>query len=191
MHEDETGKIIRIDTGAAQSQSVSFWDGFHRLVSDDKLLRLVGASGAWFLMDAAYYGNTVSSPLVLSALGGKHTLLNKTLTQLSIFAVFALPGYVVSALTVDRLGRKTIQTMGFALMAVAFALLALIPGIEKMTMPFLVIYGLSFFSRSSDPTPQPSSIRRRSPLSACEQPLMASLPPWAHSAASASFCFPI
>ncbi len=146
MHEDETGKIIRIDTGAAQSQSVSFWDGFHRLVSDDKLLlRLIGASGAWFLMDAAYYGNTVSSPLVLSALGSNHSLLNKTLTQLGIFAVFALPGYVVSALTMDRLGRKTIQSMGFALMAVTFALLALIPGIEKMTTSFLVIYGLSFF----------------------------------------------
>ncbi|MBV8632479.1 MAG: MFS transporter [Silvibacterium sp.] len=145
-HEDESGKIIDIQTGKAVSQSVSFWDGFHRLVSDEKLLmRLVGASGAWFLMDAAYYGNTVSSPLVLSALGGSHTLLQKTLTQLAIFAIFALPGYAISALTMDRLGRKTIQCLGFAMMAVTFALLALIPNIEKMVYPFLCIYGLSFF----------------------------------------------
>ncbi len=125
---------------------MSFWDGFHRLVNDEKLLlRLSGASGAWFLMDAAYYGNTVSSPLVLSALGGGHTLLQKTLTQLMIFAIFAVPGYAVAALTMDRLGRKTIQCLGFTMMAVTFALLALIPNVEKMAIPFLCIYGLSFF----------------------------------------------
>lgn len=128
------------------NQSVSFWDGFHRLVSDDKLLmRLIGASATWFLMDAAYYGNTVSSPLVLSALSSDHTLLQKTLTQLGIFAVFAAPGYAVAALAMDRLGRKTIQCLGFACMALTFALLALIPNIQKMAIPFLCIYGLSFF----------------------------------------------
>jgi MFS transporter, PHS family, inorganic phosphate transporter len=144
--EDESGKIINIQTGKAESQSVSFWDGFHRLVSDEKLLmRLIGASGAWFLMDAAYYGNTVSSPLVLSALGGSHSLLQKTLTQLAIFAVFAVPGYAVAALTMDRLGRKTIQCHRIATMADTFAFLALTPNVEKMAIPFLCIYGLSFF----------------------------------------------
>ena len=105
----------------------------------------MGASAAWFLMDAAYYGNTVSTPLVLSALKGDHTLLEKTLTQLGIFVVFAAPGYAVAALTMDRLGRKTIQALGFGMMAVSFALLALIPNLEKMVIPFLIIYGFSFF----------------------------------------------
>jgi MFS family permease len=150
MQEDENGKIQRIDKGSSNgnssSQSVSFWDGFHRLVSDEKMLPcLVAASAAWFLMDAAYYGNTVSSPLVLSALQGQHTLLQKTLTQLGIFVIFAVPGYAVSALTMDRLGRKTIQCLGFAVMAVTFGLLAFIPNIEKMVYPFVIIYGISFF----------------------------------------------
>jgi MFS transporter, PHS family, inorganic phosphate transporter len=146
MHEDESGRIIRIDKGVGPSTSVSFWDGFHRLVSDEKLLiRLIGAGATWFLMDAAYYGNTVSSPLVLSALAGHHSLLEKTLTQLGIFVVFAAPGYAVAALTMDRLGRKTIQCLGFAMMTITFGLLALIPNIEKMAVPFVVIYGISFF----------------------------------------------
>lgn len=146
FQEDESGKIVRMDTGAAQSLSVSFWDGFHRLVSDERLLlRLIGASAAWFLMDAAYYGNTVSSPLVLSALQGHHTLLQKTLTQLGVFAVFAAPGYAAAAFGMDRLGRKTIQCIGFGMMLVTFGLLALIPNIEKMVIPFVVIYGVSFF----------------------------------------------
>jgi MFS transporter, PHS family, inorganic phosphate transporter len=106
---------------------------------------LIGASGAWFLMDAAYYGNTVSSPLVLSALDGHPDLRHKALTQLFIFVVFAAPGYLAAAVGMDRIGRKGIQTLGFALMAVAFSLIALIPGIATMTVPFVVLYGLSFF----------------------------------------------
>lgn len=144
--EDGTGKISNAEHFDKSKHSVSFWDGFQRLVNDNKLLlRLLGTSAAWFLMDAAYYGNTVSSPLVLSALHSDHTLLQKTLTQLVIFAAFAAPGYAVAALTMDRLGRKTIQAAGFAMMAGAFVLLALIPNLEKMVVPFLIIYGLSFF----------------------------------------------
>lgn len=144
--EDRSGKLVKARHFDEKEHSVSFWDGFERLLKDNKLLtRLIGTSAAWFLMDAAYYGNTVSSPLVLSALGSDHTLLQKTLTQLGVFALFAAPGYAVAALTMDRLGRKTIQALGFGMMMLTFALLALIPNLEKMTVPFLLIYGFSFF----------------------------------------------
>ena len=96
-------------------------------------------------MDFAYYGNTVSSPLVLSALGSDHTLLQKTLTQFGIFVVFAAPGYAFAALTMDKLGRKRIQCLGFGMMAGTFGLLAIIPNVEKMTITFLIIYGFSYF----------------------------------------------
>jgi MFS family permease len=145
MEEDSACRLKTAKHFDKTEHSVSFWDGFHRLVQDNKLLiRLVGASAAWFLMDAAYYGNTVSSPLVLSALGGDHTLLQKTLTQLGIFAVFAVPGYIAAVLMMDRLGRKTIQSLGFVMMAVTFALLAFVPNLEKMAVPFLIIFGFSF-----------------------------------------------
>jgi MFS transporter, PHS family, inorganic phosphate transporter len=144
--EDESGKLSNAEHFNKEQHSVSFWDGYHRLVNDKKLvIRLVGASAAWFFMDAAYYGNTVSSPLVLSALNSDHTLLQKTLTQLGIFAVFAAPGYAVAALTMDKLGRKTIQASGFIMMTVTFSLLAFIPNLQKMALPFLIIYGFSFF----------------------------------------------
>jgi len=146
QEENEQGQLTRAQHFDEKQHSVSFWDGFHRLANDNKLLgRLVGVSLAWFLMDFAYYGNTVSSPLVLSALGSDHTLLQKTLTQLGIFAAFAAPGYAVAALTMDRLGRKTIQSLGFGMMAVTFGLLALIPNVEKLVWPFLFIYGFSYF----------------------------------------------
>jgi PHS family inorganic phosphate transporter-like MFS transporter len=144
--EEDDGTLKNAKHFDSATHSVSFWDGFQRLINDQRLFtRLIGASAAWFLMDAAYYGNTVSSPLVLSVLQGSHTLLQKTLTQLGLFAVFAVPGYVIAVLTMDRLGRKTIQTLGFAMMTIAFALLAFIPNLESMAQPFLLIYGLSFF----------------------------------------------
>jgi MFS family permease len=145
--EDEAGNLKKSTNLDKRTHSISFWDGFHRLVDDKRILvRLIGASAAWFLMDFAYYGNTVSSPLVLSALGGDHhSMLQKTLTQLGIFAVFAVPGYAAAVLMMDKLGRKTIQILGFGMMAVTFGLLAIIPNIQELAYPFIVIYGLSYF----------------------------------------------
>jgi MFS family permease len=139
--EGEDGKV-----SGGDDQQPSFGEGFKQLIGDPRLRNyLLGSALAWFLMDAAYYGNTVSSPLVLAALGGNHTVLQKTLTQLGIFALFAAPGYAVAALTMDKLGRKTIQALGFGMMALAFGLMAFIPNLDRMTRPFLLLFGFSFF----------------------------------------------
>jgi MFS family permease len=45
----------------------------------------------------------------------------------------------------DRMGRKSIQVVGFAMMAVSFAAIALIPGVDQLIVPFLIIYGISYF----------------------------------------------
>ena len=131
--------------GAATSEG-NFWGGFQSLTRERRwLIRLMGVSFAWFLLDFAYYGNTVSSPLVLATLAPHASLLKITLTQLAIFVAAAAPGYFVAAVTMDRLGRKFIQVLGFGVMAATFGAIAFIPGIEKQMLPFLVIYGLSYF----------------------------------------------
>lgn len=48
-------------------------------------------------------------------------------------------------MTIDRIGRKAIQLVGFVMMAVAFGAIALIPGIEHLIIPFLIVYGVSCF----------------------------------------------
>jgi MFS family permease len=128
------------------AKKASFFEGFVALTRRrDLAMRLIGASAAWFLMDFAYYGNTVSSPLVLHAVAPNESLMTETLTQLAIFAIAAVPGYFVAAAMMDRMGRKTIQILGFAMMALSFAAMAAIPGIEKLIYPFLVVYGISYF----------------------------------------------
>jgi PHS family inorganic phosphate transporter-like MFS transporter len=106
---------------------------------------LMGTAGAWFLLDIAYYGTTISSPLVLKSLDAHATLITNMLYTLLIFVVAALPGYILSIFTIDRLGRKWIQCVGFAMMTLAYGLLALAPAFTLLTLPFLLIYGMSYF----------------------------------------------
>ncbi len=115
-------------------------------VKDRVMLRwLIGASLAWFLLDVAYYGNTLSSPLVVKAINPHATLLTNTAITLAIFAVAAFPGYLVAAIAMDRLGRKPIQALGFLLMGGAFAAIALLPGGSQAVVPFILLYGVSYF----------------------------------------------
>lgn len=50
-----------------------------------------------------------------SRLSPKTSLLDNTLLQLGIFVVFALPGYVLAILFMNKAGRKSIQVLGFGL----------------------------------------------------------------------------
>jgi PHS family inorganic phosphate transporter-like MFS transporter len=135
-----------VEAASSPSRSVSFSEGFRRLAGRrDLLIRLIGASAAWFVMDFAYYGNTVSSPKVLAAITPNDALIWHVIMQLVVFAIAAVPGYFVAALLMDRLGRKAIQNIGFLMMAIAFGLMAVIPGVEKVVGLFLIIYGVSYF----------------------------------------------
>ncbi len=106
---------------------------------------LIGAAGAWFLLDIAYYGTTISSPLVLQSLNAHADAVTNMFYTLLIFSGAALPGYLVAALTIDRLGRKAIQCWGFGVMALAYGLLALVPSLTHLTLPFLTVYAVSYF----------------------------------------------
>jgi MFS transporter, PHS family, inorganic phosphate transporter len=75
----------------------------------------------------------------------QESMLWHIVLQLVVFTVAALPGYLLAAAMMDRIGRKSIQILGFAVMAMTFGAMALIPGIEKLVVPFVIIYGISYF----------------------------------------------
>ncbi len=116
-----------------------------RLTRAPYLRRLVGTAGSWFLMDVAFYGNGVSSQIILKALQPHATLLTNILIAAVIFLVFAVPGYWVAVALMDRLGRRRIQWQGFAVMGAGYALIALVPGVVATPLLFLVIYGVTYF----------------------------------------------
>jgi MFS transporter, PHS family, inorganic phosphate transporter len=130
---------------AAQGKPKPGKSWLYLLLTQRYLLWLIGTAGAWFLLDIAYYGTTISSPIVLKALNSHANLVTNMFYTLIIFVVAALPGYIVAVLTIDRLGRKWIQCVGFGMMALAYGLIALVPAISIYTVPFLLVYGLSYF----------------------------------------------
>jgi MFS transporter, PHS family, inorganic phosphate transporter len=121
-------------------------EGFYTLLHNRRMLIwLIGTAGAWLLLDFCYYGNTISTPEILKLLNPHASELYNVLVQLAIFAVFAVPGYIVAILLLDKTGRKSIQVIGFAMMALMFLLIGLIPGATTTAVTFILLYGVSYF----------------------------------------------
>ena len=109
------------------------------------LVLLIGTAGSWFLFDYAYYGNTLSLPAILKQVSPHASLETKLLWTLGLFVVFAVPGYLLAVMTMDRIGHRRLQFIGFGVMAAAFLTLAAFAQLTTMVVPFLLIFGLSYF----------------------------------------------
>jgi PHS family inorganic phosphate transporter-like MFS transporter len=109
------------------------------------LVLLAGTAGTWFLLDYAYYGNTISTPQILSLISPNASTMTKIALQLAIFVVAAVPGYILAISRLDRVGHRRLQIAGFAMMAVCFAIIGLVPGMTTTVAPFLIVYGISYF----------------------------------------------
>src|SRR5690348_3231833 len=115
------------------------------LASRTLLVTLVGTAGCWFLLDYAYYGNTISTPQII-ALIAPHASQTATIAiELAIFVVAAVPGYVLAIARMDRIGHRRLQFVGFVLMGACFAVIGLVPGMTTAVVPFLLVYGISYF----------------------------------------------
>lgn len=106
---------------------------------------LLGTAGAWFFLDVAFYGNSVSSVLILKTLDPSAHLVTNTLISALIFLTCAVPGYFLAAYTIDKIGRKFLQMFGFLMIAIAYGIIAVFPQIVSHIILFLVIFGMSFF----------------------------------------------
>ncbi|AOA64265.1 High-affinity inorganic phosphate (Pi) transporter and low-affinity manganese transporter [Komagataella phaffii CBS 7435] len=87
---------------------------------------LIGTAGSWFLLDVAFYGLNLNSAVILQAIGFAsdenvyEKLYNVCAGNLILICAGALPGYWVSVATIDTLGRKFIQLMGFIVVTALF-----------------------------------------------------------------------
>jgi MFS family permease len=115
------------------------------LASRRWLILLAGTAGTWFLLDYAYYGNTISTPQILSLISPHASAMTKIALQLAIFAVAAVPGYLLAIARMDRIGHRRLQLIGFAMMGLCFLIIAAVPGMTTTVAPFLLVYGVSYF----------------------------------------------
>jgi MFS transporter, PHS family, inorganic phosphate transporter len=109
------------------------------------LVTLAGTAGCWFLLDYAYYGNTISTPQILGLISPGASTMTKITLQLAIFLVAAVPGYVLAIARIDRTGHRRLQIIGFAMMALCFLIIGAVPGMTTTIAPFLIVYGVSYF----------------------------------------------
>ena len=109
------------------------------------LVMLAGTAGCCFLLDYAYYGNTISTPQILTLISPHATTMTKITIQLVIFVVAAVPGYILAIARLDRIGHRRLQLIGFAMMALCFLIIGAVPGMTTTVAPFLLVYGISYF----------------------------------------------
>lgn len=87
---------------------------------------LLGTAGSWFLLDVAFYGLGLNNSIILTQIGyaGGHNMYevfyNTAVGNLILVCAGAIPGYWVTVATVDTVGRKPIQLMGFVLLTALF-----------------------------------------------------------------------
>jgi len=90
---------------------------------------LLGTAGSWFFLDVAYYGLGLNNSIILSAIGysggsNMYEIFYRTAVgNLILVCAGAIPGYWVSVATIDTLGRKPIQIMGFSILTILFIII--------------------------------------------------------------------
>ncbi|CAF1207793.1 unnamed protein product [Rotaria sordida] len=117
---------------------------------------LIGTCSTWFLLDIAFYGLSLNQSIVISAIGFApdttktspwETLYKQALGNLIISLLGAIPGYYVTVFTVEYLGRKTIQIIGFTMETILFIIVAAAyhPLKDRSTAAFVVMFVLIQF----------------------------------------------
>jgi len=142
-------------TGTARPAGVPF-----RQILRSYGLLIFGTAATWFLLDIAFYSTNIFNPLILKQIGFANAASFPPLQQVRLLAtgnvlialVASVPGYWAAVALIDRVGRRTLQFTGFAVMTGAFLTLSLGWGTLVGILPaFLAIYGLTFFFANFGP----------------------------------------
>ena len=90
---------------------------------------LLGTAGTWFMLDVAFYGLSLNSAVILQTIGyaGSHNVYQKLydscVGNLILICAGSLPGYWCSVFTIDTIGRKPVQIMGFVMLTILFCII--------------------------------------------------------------------
>jgi MFS family permease len=102
-------------------------------------------AGVWFLFDVAYYGNTISAPLLVKSVAPHDSMLATVATNLVLYSAFTVPAFVFAIWFIDKIGHIAIQVIGLIGMAAGFAAIALVPQVSHNVGMFVAAYGFSSF----------------------------------------------
>ncbi|KAJ1916747.1 hypothetical protein H4219_003617 [Mycoemilia scoparia] len=133
------------------------WKEFKRHFGQWKHFKvLMGTSVTWFALDVAFYGLNLNTSIILSAIGFGGDPKKDTIWRLVFLnavgniilnCLGTLPGYIATIFTVDRLGRRFIQFMGFTMLVILFIILgfAYHQILDRSIAGFIVLFTLAQF----------------------------------------------
>lgn len=130
-HPDEIRRVATMqDTAGRLEIPKAGWADFFRHYSQWKHGKvLLGTAGSWFFLDVAFYGLGLNNSIILNAIGYSKgnsmykIFRNTAVGNLIIVCAGSIPGYWVTVLLVDTVGRKPIQFMGFAFLTIIFVVI--------------------------------------------------------------------
>ncbi|MBV8786525.1 MAG: MFS transporter [Mycobacterium sp.] len=102
-------------------------------------------AGVWFLFDIAYYGNTISAPLLVKNVAPHASTMATVAVNLVLYAAFTVPAFAVTIWTIDKIGHIRLQVIGLVGMAAGLAAIALVPAVRNSVGLFVAAYGVSSF----------------------------------------------
>ncbi|CEP14820.1 hypothetical protein [Parasitella parasitica] len=112
---------------------------------------LFGTAYSWFALDVAWYGLGLNNSIILNNIGfaggpdAYNAVFRTCVGNVIINLLGSVPGYWISVFTIDKLGRKTIQIMGFTMLTIMFVILGFGYDaiIEKSIPLFIVLYTIT------------------------------------------------
>ncbi|KAJ9611515.1 acid phosphatase pho5 [Cladophialophora chaetospira] len=130
-HPDEVSRaaVLQDSRQRLAPPKASWGDFFHHYGQWRHGKVLLGTAGSWFFLDVAFYGLGLNNSIILTAIGyakGDNVyeiFRNTAVGNLIIVCAGAIPGYWVTVATVDTIGRKPIQLMGFVLLTIIFVVI--------------------------------------------------------------------
>ncbi|OUM56229.1 hypothetical protein PIROE2DRAFT_21637 [Piromyces sp. E2] len=149
---EEAIAVRAVEKPAAAGQvATNTWKGFKEHFGQWRYGKiLLGCALSWFLLDLAFYGLNLNQSIVLEAIGygdkpnqtAYDSIWNKSIGNLIIAAIGTVPGYWVSVLLIEKIGRKPIQLMGFAVIGTCLTIIAIFfhKIINYSKILFFVIY---------------------------------------------------
>ncbi|KAI3760173.1 hypothetical protein L1987_50564 [Smallanthus sonchifolius] len=126
-------------------------------------LHLLGTTSTWFLLDIAFYSQNLFQKDIFTAIGwippaktmnAIHEVYKIARAQTLIALCSTVPGYWFTVFLIDKIGRFTIQLIGFIMMTVFMFVLAFPYNYwtqPKHNLGFVVFYSLTFFFANFGP----------------------------------------
>jgi len=116
-------------------------------------LFLLGTSASWFFVDVAFYGMNLNTSTILTKIGFSgeanvyQYLKNAAVGQLVLVCAGQIPGYLLTVVLVDIVGRKPIQIGGFMVLTLIFTVIGFsFQHLNQMSLLALFIVAQFFFN---------------------------------------------